>query len=649
MGRLAFLTAPNISPKNPDGTYNITNTNGVGLGNNLNQTGIYNPVFLLDKNKFNSSSFHLITSLYAEIEIFKFLKFKTTYMLDKNDVESQSYLNPKHGDGFTNQGTANNTSAKLIKTGLTNTLNFQKSIKETHNFTALIGTEQLRSISNGWGGSRQKVADDFFESYQGNFITNNPPVGNFQGENVFLSYFGYLSYDYLKKYFVTASARRDGYSGLAKGNEWGNFWGASAGWSLSEENFYKNSALTKYMNSVKLRTSYGKVGNMGIPDFGSLSLYNSGLYADINTITYAQAGNPTLKWETSTKFDVGLVLGFLKDRIQFEASYFKNNIDGLVLNAPQAPSKGIPNNSILINVGSMYNKGIELAVNSTNIDTKNFVWTSNVNFSFIDNKVTELANGNSDIVGTTSNLERTNITRVGYSVGSIYAVRTDGVNPENGQRIFINAAGKKVQYSHIVPAGKSRWTYVEDGGTAPAITAADAVVVGNALPKWYGGINNTVKFRDLIDLNIGLTFSGGNYVYNGSKAGMRDQRFWNNSTDMMDRWTYTGQSTDIPRVVFGDNVSNGSSFPISENVEKADFLKVRNISLGYTFHQKWFGKTGINSLRLYIQAANILTITKYTGSDPEVSTNGNSNTTPGVDRNSVPQAQTFTFGLNLSL
>jgi len=649
LGRLAFVTAPNVAPRNPDGSYNITTTNSMGLSNNLSQTGFYNPQLILDKNIFTSSSDHLIASLFAEVEILKSLKFKTVYLVDNNKIEAISFLNPLHGDGFTNHGVANNISATLSKSGWTNHLNFQKTFAEKHSIMLLAGTEQLYSLSDAWGGSRQNVADDFFETYQGNFLTNNPPTTvNFQGENGFLSYFTSANYDLKKKYFLTASARRDGFSGLAEGNKFGNFWGTSVGWALSEEDFFKSMSLSNTINSVKLRASYGKVGNMGIPDFGSLSLYNSALYGDLNTITYAQAGNPTLKWETSTKSDLGLVVGFLKDRIQFEASYFNNNINGLVLNSPQAPSKGIPNNAILINVGSMYNKGLELSVQSTNINTSRFYWSSNTNFTTIKNEVTALADGNADIVGTTSTLERTNITRVGYSLGSIYAVRTAGVNPDNGQRIFLTKDGVKVQYSHVVPAGKSRWTYL-DGTTAPAITASDAVVVGNALPKWYGGFNNTLKYKDKIDLNIGITFAGGYYVYNGSQAGMRDQRFWNNEVEVMERWTYAGQNTNIPRVVFGDNVSNGSSFPISENVERGDFVKLKNVSLGYTFEEKVFGKTGIKSLRVYAQVTNIYTLTKYSGPDPEVSTNGNSNLTPGVDRNTVPQATNYTFGLNLGL
>lgn len=658
LGRLAFLTAPNVAPLNHDGSYHVSGPTSMGVGNNIAVspapaalTGIYNPLLLLDKDRFTSSSDHIMASIFSEIQIFKSLIFKTTYLADNNSIESMSFQNSEHGDQAINHGLAVNSNIKLTKTGWTNTLNFQKSFAEKHNVFFLTGTEQLYSVSDGWGGSRQNIADDFFQTYQGNFLTNNPPPAaiTFQGENGFLSYFAWATYDYKKKYFITASARRDGYSGLSEGNKFGNFGGASVGWALSEEDFYKNLSLSQTIHNIKLRASFGKVGNMGIPDFGSFSLYNSSLYGDVNTITYAQAGNATLRWETSSKSDVGIVIGILQDRIQFEASYFNNNINGLVLNSPQAPSKGIPNNAILINIGSMYNKGLELSVESANISKPNFSWSSNTNFTTIKNEVITLAEGNGDIVGNTSTLERTNITRIGYSLGSIYAVRTDGVNPDNGQRIFINKDGKRVQYNHAPPAGKSRWTYVEDNTTAPAITAADAVIVGNALPKWYGGFNNTIKYKDKIDFNASITFAGGNYIYNGSQAGMRDQRHWNNEVEVMDRWTGAGQQTNIPRVVWGDNVSNGSTFPISENVEKGDFVKLKSMALGYTFRENVFGKTGITSLRLYAQVTNIYTLTKYSGSDPEVSTNGNSNLTPGVDRNTVPQATTYTFGLNLTL
>ncbi len=649
LGRLAFALPSNIAPYNADGSYNITDNNSIGWGANTAAITFYNPVPLLDLNKYTSESNHIMATTFAELEIIKGLTFKTAYAVDNIDVESFSFNSNKHGDGANANGTVGKVEDKLRKTDWTNTLQFQKTFMEKHSVNALAGIEQLYTTDDVWGGSREDIADDFFTTYQGNFLTTNPPTAtNFQTENVFLSYFGRVTYDYSKKYFIAASLRRDGFSGLSQNNKFGNFGGASLGWAVSEENFYKSLAISKIINSFKVRASFGKVGNMNIPNFGSLTLYNSSLYGSQNTIFYSQAGNSELKWETSLKQDVGFTMNFLNDRLQFEAGYFKNNINGLVLNSPQAPSKGVPNNGILQNIGAMYNKGIELGLASTNIDKKDFVWSSDINYSYIKNEVTALAAGNSDIVGTTSSLERTNITRVGYSVGCIYAVKTAGVNPENGQRIFINKNGEQVQYSHIVPAGKSKWTYL-DGSTAKAISAEDAVIIGSAIPKWFGGFNNTFTFKNMLDLNVGITFSGGNYIYNGSKAGMRDQRFWNNGEEVLDRWTTPGQKTDIPRVVYGDNVSNGSSFPISENVERGDFLKLKTISLGYKFGKRFLEKTKMTSLRVYVQVTNIYTLTKYTGSDPEVSVNGNSNLTPGVDRNSVPQARTYTFGINLKL
>ena len=649
-GRLAMVLPPNISPYGDGpGGYNITSSNTIGPGANKVPISYVNALPLIELNRFTVDNDHILATVYGELQIINELTFRTTYMADLNNLKGTSYLSNKHGDGFTANGAVTNVNSKFTKTGWTNLLTYQKQFSEKHSVSLLAGLEEVVSVTDRWGGSRQNIADDFFQTYQGNFLTNNPPTTiNLQAENVFLSYFGRATYDYEKKYFLTASLRRDGFSGLSKGNKFGNFGGASVGWNISEEKFYKGWAISTVMNSVKLRTSYGKVGNIGIPNYGSLSLYNSDLYGDVNTIVFFQAGNPSLKWETSTKFDVGIEMNFLKDRLQLEIGYFKNDINGLVLKAPQAPSKGIPTNEILLNSGSMYNRGVEFNFTSTNINKKDFVWTSNINYSYIKNEVTELGFGNADIVGTTASLEKTNITRIGYSVGCLYAVKTDGVNPDNGQRIFINKNGERVQYNHIVPAGKSQWTYL-DGTSAKPISAEDAVIIGNALPKWFGGFNNTFTYKNRIDLTVGITFSGGNYIYNGTRAGLLDQRFWNNGEEVFERWTYEGQKTDIPRLVFGDNVSNGSSLPISENIERGDFLKFKSLALGYRFGEKLLSKTRINSLKVYVQVTNLYTLTKYSGSDPEVSVNGNISVTPGVDRNSVPQARIFTFGINLDL
>jgi hypothetical protein len=224
-------------------------------------------------------------------------------------------------------------------------------------------------------------------------------------------------------------------------------------------------------------------------------------------------------------------------------------------------------------------------------------------------------------------------------------VQTAGVNPENGRRIFVNKAGRQIQYTHVVATGQSRWTYL-DGTTAPAVSGADAILFGRSTPKYFGGWDNTFRYKNF-DLNVMLTYQAGFFVYNGTKAGLRDNRFWNSSTEVMTRWLKPGDKTEIPRVVFGDNVSNGSAFAQSQNVEKGDFMKLRNLTLGYTLPADLVQKAKISNVRAYISGQNLAILTNYTGPDPEVSTNGAGNTNQGIDRNSVANARTILFGLRI--
>ena len=244
-------------------------------------------------------------------------------------------------------------------------------------------------------------------------------------------------------------------------------------------------------------------------------------------------------------------------------------------------------------------------------------------------------------------LETTSKTVVGKPVGGILAVTTHGVDPTTGRRVFVNKDGKEVLfYFENTPA--TRWQYRDGSGVAPAITtASDAIVMGSPLPKFYGGIDNNLTYHNF-DFNLGLTYALAFDLYYGTKSGLRDQRWWNNSVEVYETaWRNPGDITNIPKPVWSDNISNGSSFPISENIEKGDYLKVRNISAGYTF-KKLPSITNIESIRVYAQIFNLYTFTKYSGSDPEISTNGNSNLTPGIDRNSAPQARTYTMGVSIN-
>ena len=663
-GRLAFVTAPNVDPYLYDergerlpgvAGYNIASNNQVGRGKNLQQTGFYNPVVINDLNRSTSETDQIQTNIYGQLEILKGLYAKTMYGIDNVGVEAITFWTPIHGDGFGQNGFAENASIRLKRWNWQNILSYDVTVSDNHVFGFLLGNEQQRSTTEGWGAQRTQVADPFFTTYQGNYTTINP-AATFQGENYLLSYFGRMNYEFNRRYYVSVNVRQDEYSAYAEGEKKGTFWGASAGWSISEEAFWRRGSLGETINFLKLRGSYGTVGNsIGINDFASQSLYNSGLYGPSPTFFYSQAGNPLLSWETSNKTDVGIVFGLFNDRLQGEYTYFKNEIDGLIQNAPQSPSKGIPGNSISINIGSMENTGHEFGLSATVLRKGKFTWTSSANITFMKNEVTSLYE-DSDIFVTTSGLESTNIIRVGESVGSIYAVETQGVNPANGQRIYVknvydadgNVTGTvQVQYNHVVPAGGSRWTRVDDGTPySAAALVADGKVYGPAIPKWFGGWDNTFYYGSF-DLNVQMNYAGGYYIYNGSKAGLRDMRFWNNHTDVLDRWSEDNTDGSIPRVVLGDNVSNGSALAISENVEKGDFLRIRNITFGYKLPTSLLSRASISSLRVYGNVNNAFLFTGYSGTDPEVSTNGNTPGSPGVDRNSVPMAQTFTIGLNL--
>ncbi|MBD0283894.1 MAG: TonB-dependent receptor [Flavisolibacter sp.] len=665
--RLAFALAPNVGPYKADGSYNInTATNTIGQGNNLTALQFTNPVLLLDLNRFTSQNDRILANVYGQLTIINGLNFKSLYGIDNVNVVNEDFQNAIHGDGTQFNGNAVNQSIRPRRWNWQNTLTYDTRIVENHGLNILVGAEQQYSKYNSWGAARRNVTDPFFNEFQGGFTELAIPTlarGNINEltENFLQSYFGRINYDFKKKYFLSGNVRRDGYSAFA--NKWGTFYGGSVGYAVSEEDFWKNTAIADVASSFRVRASYGIVGNFaGISSYAYQSLYGSGLYGSAATIYFNQAGNPALTWEKSKKLDIGFNAGLFRERLNVEFTYYKNDITDLILNDPQAPSRGVPNilngtvtnNIVPANVGSMVNKGIEFTIGGLVLSKKDFSWNSNFNITTVKNKVTALANNNADIQVFTGGLESPSLVRVGESIGSFFAVRTEGINPANGLRVFVLNDGTRVQYNHAAPSA-TRWTKVSDGTpTRAASQAVDGVVIGPALPKYFGGFDNTVRFKGF-DINLLLYFSGGNYVYNGSKAGLHDNRNWNNAKDALNRWQKAGDNAEWPRVVFGDNISNGSGLVISNNVEKGDFIKGRNLAIGYTLPRSVLGRVNLNSVRFYVAALNLFTITDYSGFDPEIQSNNGASTVseqvvnaaPSVDRNAAPQARTINVGLNI--
>ena len=640
--RLALVLPPNVTAYNEDGSFNVNPVSGT-LGSGANNTSfpLYNPAARLALTSNTSDNSHFIGNIRFQVRPIRQITWAGQYSLDHINNQSASFSSIQLGSGATSSGgSVSNISRQYQNENFNTTLKFEDLLAKIHNVSLLVGFDYQHNTTNFWGARATNESDDFFRYYQGGWA-NVSATGNQIGERNFVSYFVRANYTLLDRYYLTANFRRDGNSALAEWHKYGSFGGVSAGWLISAEPFFKRVVPKNAISNLKVNASWGRVGNGNITnDYSSYSLYVSSLYGDASTWTNSQQGNDNLSWETSSQTNVGFTLDALNSRLHVEAAYFNNNVDNLILSVPQSPSKGIVGNSILANVGSMYNRGAELSVGYQILDNKDWRWNVSANFTYLKNKVTALS-GNEDAIISSTGSGTTNITKVGYSVGSLYGLKTLRVNPENGQRVFLNGAGEEVQYN-----GLGVWTYL-DGSPAKALGGSDYYLLGNALPRWYGGIVSSLDWKGL-ELNLNFTYAGGNKIMNRSKSTITDQIFFNNSTEILDRWTEPGQVTNIARLVTGDRYSFGGSVPISDHVEKGDFLRLQDVTIAYSLPKRLLSKIVLTNVRFYGQITNAFIITGYSGVDPELSANGNSNTTPGVDYNTGGYGRTFTFGVNLS-
>ena len=636
--RLALINAPNLPMYNEDGTpYYLAQ--GLGYGGNTVFSTFSNPAAILSLgNGLSSDVTRFIGVFYAEATPLKGLSLKTQYGVDYARIEEQRFWSPLHGDGVNSKGLANAYNTKNNRWTWTNTATYNFSLGQ-NNFNLLAGTEASERNNSRWTAQRKDLQDDKFVVFQGPF--GSATAGGSLSNNTMVSYFGRINYDYASKYIVSLNYRRDGYSALSEKNRWGNFGGVSAAWRVSEEGFFK--PLRNVVDDLKIKGSYGVVGNTDIYDYASKSFYSSYNYGINGTYGLAQIADPNLKWESSEKYSIGFNARLL-DRISVDFDYYYTKSSDLILDVPQSPSKGIPGNIITTNAGKMKNSGIELTVSADVIRNSQFTWETSFNITTNKNKVISLADGVENILkGDNGGLEITNITVPGKSIGRLYLYPTAGVDPKSGRRVFITPEGDRT----LLMFEKGGWFYEDGTEYAGEFEPVDC---GNTLPTWYGGWTNNFKDKGF-DLSLFFQFSGGNKIYNGTKASVSDMRYWNNSKDVYKKyWTPERTHAEYPMPIYGDNYSNGSALPISDLVERGDYLRLKNVSLGYTFNTKnWSKAVGISALRLYVQAQNLFVITGYSGMDPETLTNVESATlSGGTDKNTLPQARTYTIGVNLT-
>ena len=643
----AIRALPNVGAFNADGSYNLSSDNArLGRGANLKEIddNYTNIKYVLDHNIFSNQTFSLLGNAFVDVKIIDGLNLRSQVSTQNMFGEDYRYLDPLHGDGGSaTKGSELQQYIPVSRYSWTNTATYNKTIGD-HSFGATVGLEYQKSSSRYFYASGSQLSSTFFsgENIISNSLTQSTfDIGGGVSENAYKSYFARANYAYKDRYLVSGTYRIDAISSLPLGNQSAKLPGVSIGWRISQEDFMKGNL--KFINDLKIRGGYAKTGNTDIGNYPFAGTFGAATYGVQSGLAYTQVGNSSLKFETSGKYDVGIDATMFDSRITLTADYFKNNIDNLILAAPTAPSLGVHGNSINQNVGKMYNKGYEFAVSADIFRDSPFKWNTSFNITFVKNKITQLSNNNSDITYTY------NVNRVGESIGSLYGYEYAGVNPANGNPLYVKSTGQIIQ-GNIA----NQTYYVYDAAnptaltTATTLAASDKKILGQSNPTYYGGLVNTFRYKGF-DLNINMVFSGGNKVMNITRQeSLLNQKFLNNGTEILERWTTPGQVTNVPKVYYGrDAFTNLTSSTSSRFVEDGKFIRAQDLVLGYTFPKLFTDKIKLSRLRLYAQVQNAFVITPYSGLDPELNYSTSTNSQAGLDYNTNPKARTFLIGLNV--
>lgn len=628
----------NIGYRGTDGAWLSENLVGPWDNNALIGDNLPNIMYAIENNNYYSKINRIISNVYADVKPFDAVNFRSQVSVDQANTTGFLYWSPVHGDGQSTNGRVQNSNSDLTRWNWQNILSYNNTFADAHTVGITLINEYQKQRNQSFFGTGTDLSDTFFNK---NLISNSygiPGSGGGLTENGFISYAGRLNYNFANRYYLQATLRRDGLSSLPEANRWGTFPGVSFGWTVSEEGFMSGATS---VNDFKIRGSYGKVGNVSIGNYPYLGLYGAAKYGDANGIGYAQFGNNNLRWETSTKYDVGFDLRMFNNRFTFNFDYFLNETDDLILDLETPMSLGIPNNSYSSNIGAIKNSGVEIAAEGRLIQNANFTWTVNANISFIDNEVISLVNGQ-DRIASNNNT----ITREGEPINTLYGFRYWGVNPSNGNPVYYKADGSLVQ--NMLPGG----TYTTfdpnnpgAAGTAAALSAAtDRTLLGQTLPKYFGGLSSSVAYKGF-DLGFLFRFSGGNKIFNSTRRDLLNMNFTNNSTEILGRWQSPENPGDgwTPRLYSSSNTTvNLTSSATTRFVEDADFIKLDNLTLGYTLPTDMSQRMGMSKLRIYAQGQNLWLITDYSGADPEMEI-------AGVDLNLTPRSSIVSFGLNIGL
>ena len=628
-----IVHAPFVKPYNPDGSINQLNNQSYILtpeGQSSSFTSASNPLAIIQAVDDRLNQNRTFGNIFMEYDLTSDLIFKSYFGVDVNNYSRNFYrasslLYRTSSSGETYGQTSSSNSLSWVAE---QTLNYNKEIG-SHRIDALVGYTAQKERINISTAVADNFPDDLVKTISGGQISQGTAV---QEEWSLVSMLAKVNYSYKDRFLATASLRSDTSSRFGKGNKTGIFPALSAGYRISED------IGADWLSDLKLRASWGQTGNFLIPNYASiglLSTYNTTFDGTLtNGIAPSTISNQDLSWEKTASIDIGLDFGFLNDRIYGSFEYFQSKTTDLLL-AVQIPSAlGFTN--ALTNIGEVVNKGIEISLTSRNL-VGELKWTTDFNFSTINNEVTKLGPSGDPILSSGAAGNR-HITKIGEAVGSYYGYQTNGIYQNQAE---IDNSGIVDQVATPRP-GDFKWVDVNGDGF---INSADRTVIGNYLPDFTYGMNNRFEYRDF-EFSFLLQGVEGNEVLNLTRRHMGNgEANYNSYSEWNNRWRSEAQpgNGSIPRA--NRQTGNSNNRPSSYQVEDASYLRLRNVTLAYNFPQNSLGGK-VEDLRLYLSGTNLFTKTDYLGFNPEVNNQDENTNVQGEDYGAYPLSSVITIGIN---
>lgn len=651
---------------------------GFILSENDGQYDVYNPIIMNDAVTKNKYSRQIVTNAGVEFDLAKNLTFRSAGSYIWQQIRNDMFDDGRTRTAINNGGPwGSRNNDEKYSWQITNTFNYKKSFGK-HNLNALLGQETFYSESMG-------LDNTYYRFPENNFGLNN--VGMAQTVNIWgsgksrygiTSVFARAMYNYADKYLLSATVRGDGVSKFAVGNQWGMLPSVSAAWRISEEKFLKDLGI---FDNLKFRVGYGVTGNCDIDNNMYATDYGSGKIAingkEVNTLTPGSIlGNKDLVWEKTKSTNIGMDISMLKSRVSLTAEYYNQESSNLLMKNRIPASTGYQYQ--FQNIGSIRNRGFEFILNTRNIVSKNFTWSTDLNMSFNKSLVKALYGSQGDSFISTYDSRVSFLIEQGKPLGQFYGYKYDGVyttedfmqNADGSYKLKDGIATLKGANRATVKPGDVKYlptTGETDAAGNPIWSTNDRTVLGSAMPTFIGGINNSFMYKGF-DLAVFMNFSYGGKVFN-----MNTQRFMgpyladqNSTASMANRFVLvdpgTGKETkDLARLaalnsgqfnkdqVWSLNSTNkiAISDPLNYYLEDGSFLRINTVTLGYTFSNRLVKKAFLSNARIYATVNNLHTFTKYSGYDPEVAATSSA-LTPGIDNSAYPRSKSVVFGVNLT-